>query len=105
MDRLLPCHGCSRHRRTSERACPFCGSKRLALGAGVIVFAALGVGWSGDAGPDASTAPAPTDAAGPPRGRGPVDASLEPRGRQPGSGYDNVIPVYGVPPQPRRPGC
>jgi hypothetical protein len=98
---LFPCEGCSRHRRASENACPFCGSLRLVVGAGVIAFAALGIGWAGDAGTDGATAPA----ASPPSAGTPVDAGADAKGRNPWRQDNNVIAIYGAPPQPRRPGC
>jgi hypothetical protein len=101
MSSLLPCSDCSRHRRQSEKACPFCGSRRLVVGAGVIVLAALGVGWAGDAGTDATSAPAASS----PKEPTPVDASADATGRNPWRQEHNVIAIYGAPPQPRRPGC
>jgi uncharacterized iron-regulated membrane protein len=105
MSSLLPCDGCSRHRRASEKACPFCGSRRLVAGAGVIAFAALGIGWAGVAGTDATTTPQTAPATSQPNARAPVDASADSGGRNPWRQDENVIAIYGAPPQPRRPGC
>jgi hypothetical protein len=105
MSRLLPCGGCSRHRRASEKACPFCGSRRLVAGAGVIALAALGIGWAGDAGTDATTALPTAPATSQPDAQAPVDERADAGGRNPGRHDDNVIAIYGTPPQPRRPGC
>ena len=91
MSSLISCSACQRHCLSHEAACPFCGARRLAVGAGIIAFAALGVGWSGDAGPDAR--PQAPDATSP-DGKAPTMPPIE---HQP-------IPLYGVPPSGRG-GC
>ena len=105
MGRLIPCESCHRHRRAAEAACPFCGARRLAACAGIVAFAALGIGWkeprvsdarAPDAGPEAHPAPKASAPAGA------EDAAATGERREAVGG--NVIPLYGAPPGPRR-GC
>jgi hypothetical protein len=104
MTKLIPCRGCKRHCRTSETACPFCGARRLAIGAGVVVFGALAVGWTGDASADAS------------RDAGAIPEAIAPDADSPDGGLDSgfnddwsrgqsrPIAIYGTPPSPHS-GC
>jgi hypothetical protein len=104
MAKLTPCRGCKRHCRVSETACPFCGARRLAIGASVVVFATLGVGWGGDAAADASR-----DAGATPEKMAPdVNAPDGGDAGNVGNGWDRgeqgAIAIYGTPPSPRQ-GC
>ncbi|MEO7112362.1 MAG: hypothetical protein ABI183_18095 [Polyangiaceae bacterium] len=104
MAKLTPCRGCKRHCRVSEKACPFCGARRLAIGASVVVFATLGVGW-GDASADVSR-DAGTNANAATTDAGPDDdgAAAEELRREELLEQRQVVPLYGTPPSPRQ-GC
>src|ERR1700689_4853383 len=99
MAKLTPCKRCRRHCRVSEAACPFCGARRLAIGAGAIAFATLAVGWSGDAAADpthdsgANPEAVSSDAEAPDADAAPSITDRERYGMQP-------ISLYGVPPGP-----
>ncbi len=86
MSHLAPCHGCDRHVRADEVACPFCGegvrpsappalpTRRLSRAArlvfGATVAASLGLGGCTDShGPGDDAGAAPADA-------GPEDAEV-----------------------------
>ena len=107
MARLVPCASCHRHRRASDAACPFCGARHLALRAGLVAFAALGIGWNQAGARDARDPDARSETYAPPGASVPVDggadaADIGERRREADLG--NVIPLYGVPPGPRT-GC
>ena len=107
MTKLTPCRGCKRHCRVSEVACPFCGARRLAIGASAVVFAALAVGWSGEAEADAALdAGAAPDAMTTDAGTSDDDgaAAEELRRERLMDEERHVVPLYGVPPSPRQ-GC
>jgi len=105
--KLAPCKRCRRHCRVNETSCPFCGARRLAIGASAVVFAALAVGWSGnaeaDAPHDAAAAPdaTATDAGTP---DDPDGAAAEELRREQQEASRHMVPLYGVPPSPRQ-GC
>jgi hypothetical protein len=97
---LVPCSACRRHLKTSESSCPFCGARRLAIGAGIVALASLGVGWVSDGGASSSVTSNSPDASSTTPTNDAADGGAPPRE------HYNVQPVYGTPvPPSERAGC
>lgn len=113
---LTPCRSCHRHCRISEKSCPFCGVRRVALGAGAIAIATLAIACDGQAAktPDTNvTLPQPTTSASASASPTTVDAGAEdpdlyraasmygapPVDTTPPPKPNRNAPMYGMPPQ------